>query len=243
MGKPLVQQIQELSAELDAIRSELEELQKNTAEKIAQPYTKSGGNKDQSQQKATDISTGMGQTFAGAIVWNDAELLLPAYGTKPDDPTKGYNRHSHSRFSGGALEANTLEIIEYDVTWATDPTHHKDCQSLWKTTPEIKKVKNTDNEDIEKIGLLDLIFNADKEKWGCAAYEIDISKCFFVLRGADGEIELDENGIEKKSPLYITSKVGGVTEVDKAKTSIVWDKTGKCWRIFAVYSDAGITTP
>ena len=62
-----------------------------------------------------------------------------------------------------------------------------------------------------------------------------------MRRNAEGNIQLDENNVEMKSPIYITSTIDGVTAVDKHKTSIIWDKTGKCWRFFAVYSDAGIT--
>lgn len=228
MDKPLVQQIQDLNNALEAIKAELEELSKNTAEKTAQPYTKSGGNKDQSQQKSTDISTGLGQTFAGAVIWNDSELTFPAFGTKPDDPTKGYNRHSHSRYSGGALDINTLEIVEYDIDWDVDATHHKDCQSLWKTTPAIKKTQNTNNENVDKIGSIDLVFDPDKSKWGAVAYEIDVKKCYFVLRDENGDIELDENGEEKKAPLY---------NEDESKTNIIWDKLAKCWRLYAVYAE------
>jgi hypothetical protein len=227
MPKPLVQQIQELQDEMKWVKAELEEFEKNTIEKNIVPYTKSGGNKDQSQQKSVDISTGLSVAFSGAVVWNDTEIKFPPYGTKPDNPTQGYNRHSHSRFSGGALDIKTLEIVEYDIDWVND-TLQKDCQSLWRTLPPIKKQQNTDLKDVEKIGLLDLIFNPDAVKWGVSAFEIDVTKCYLVQRDpTTGEIVKDENETEKKALLF---------NIDQNKTNIVWDKNAQCWRFYAVYS-------
>ena len=63
--------------------------------------------------------------------------------------------------------------------------------------------------------------------WGVAAYEIDVKKCYLVIRDSDGNIELDSNGQEKKSLLY---------NEDQTKTSVIWDKDGGVWRIFSVYA-------
>jgi hypothetical protein len=240
MYRPLYQQIDALELEIRTLRSKLDDLSKGTEEKDIKPYSAVGSKRDRSQSRPTDVATGLGQVFTGGVIWNDSEQIISRFGEKPATPTKGYNRHSHSQFSGGALEINSLEIIEYDVDWETNPDYNKDCQSLWRTYPSIKTELNSKNNTIPKVGKLDLVFNADKEMWGCSAYEIDVSKCFFVLRDKNGEIQLDDNGKEMKSPIYITSTIDGVTDVDKHKTSIIWDKTGKCWRVFAVYSDAGI---
>ena len=247
MEKPFVVQIQELEDALIQIKAELEEFQKNTSEKNILPYTKTGGIKDQSQQKAVDISTGLSQTFSGSVVWNDAELKFPGFGIELGlelAPTKGYNRHSHSRFSGGALDINTLEIVEYERNednQTIDDEGNKgnqDCQSLWKKLPTIKKEDNLDSKSVAKLGKLDLIFNPnfgkDEQnnpigKWGVATYEIDVKKCYLVSRDEDGNIELDENGKEMKALLY---------NKDLTKTNIVWDKLAKCWRIYAVFAES-----
>jgi len=228
MEQTLNGRIEELEQEIKLLTSKLEDISNNVEEKAITPYSKSGGIKDHSQQRAIDISTGLSQALAGSIIWNDVELTFPPYGTKPSDSTKGYNRHSHSRFSGGALDINTLEIIEYDIDWEENITFNKDCQSLWKTYPKIKKMQNSKQENVEKIGLLDLIFNADTQKWGTTAYEIDIKKCYFVERDEDGNIALDSKGQEKRSLLQNESN---------SKTNIIWDKSSQVWRFFAVYSE------
>jgi len=51
-----------------------------------------------------------------------------------------------------------------------------------------------------------------------------------------GDIELDENGNEMKSPLYVTNDKG---EQVLADSSVKWDKNGRngqgCFRLFATY--------
>jgi len=227
MDKPLYLQIQELEAQLNMIRTKLDDISKSTEEKDIKPYSTVGGGRDRSNSRPADTATGLGQVFAGGVIWNDSEQNVPQFGTKPGDPTKGYNRHSHSRYSGGALDVKTLEIVEYDTDWNSG-NWQKDCQSLWNTFPPIKKMQGTNNQNVDKVGLLDLIFNADTAKWGVSAFEIDVTKCYLVQRDAQGEIVKDADGNDKKALLY---------NADATKTSVVWDKNAQCWRFYAVYAE------
>jgi hypothetical protein len=234
-GESLHRRVEYIKSYILKLKGDIEEIQKNTQEKTTVPYTKSGGNKDTSHSNPTDISTGMINNLSGAIIWNDAELKFTPYGTKPTTaPVKGYNRHSHSRFSGGALDIKTLEIVEYDIDWVSGD-FNKDCQSLWQGFPSIKKEQNSNKKNVNKIGNIDFIFNADTGKWGTSAYEIDVKKCYLVKRDVKGVIEKDVNDVEMKAPLY---------NDDVTKTNIIWDKSAKCWRIYAVYAeDPEVPTP
>jgi hypothetical protein len=228
MARPLYLQLQDLEGELLALKTKIDDLSKSTEEKDIKPYSAVGSKRDRSQTRPTDVSTGLGQVFTGGVIWNDSEQNVPAFGQKPDDPRKGYNRHSHSRYSGGALDVKTLEIIEYNIDWEGG-NFQKDCQSTWRGSPSIKTQQNTGGESVEKIGLLDLIFNPDTVKWGVSAFEIDVKKCYFVLRDSSGDIVKDENGNEQKALLY---------NEDMDKTNIVWDKNAKCWRIYATFAES-----
>lgn len=210
------------------LQDKLKDLSENTEEKDPSNYTKSGGIKNDSEKRPVDLSTGLPSVLAGSVIWNDTELLKPAYGKKPSAPIKGYNRHSHSRFSGGALDINTLELVEYDIDWALNNLYNKDIQSVWRGLPTIKQLQNSKNENVSKIGYLDLIFNADTHKWGTSAYEIDVKKCYLVLRDEEGNIEKDINGQEMKAPLY---------NEDVTKTNLVWDKNSRSWRFYATYAE------
>jgi hypothetical protein len=228
MEKPLYQQIEELETQIEALKTKVYDFSKSTEEKDIKPYSAVGNKRDRSNIRPADISTGLGQIFSGAIIWNDSEQNQPPYGTKPTNPTKGYNRHSHSRYSGGALDIKTLEIVEYNINWETNGNFQKDCQSLWRGFPPIKTQQNSKNEQVDKIGLLDLVFNADLGKWGVTTSEIDIKKCYLVERDSAGELAKDENGHDKKALLY---------NADETKTNIIWDKNARCWRFYAVYSE------
>lgn len=59
------------------------------------------------------------------------------------------------------------------------------------------------------------------------SYEIDVNKCYLVALNSDGSISTDSHGIEKISVLY---------SADNTKTSVVWDETAKCFRLYAVYA-------
>ena len=45
---------------------------------------------------------------------------------------------------------------------------------------------------------------------------------------------LDENGNEKRALLY---------NIDDTKTNVIWDKTAKCFRFYAVYAETPVVPP
>ena len=164
------------------------------------------------------------------IIWNNSEINA-SYGIQPAVPKFGYNKHSHSRFSGGALIYGVIEIVDYDWGAVTN----KNSQSFLDELPIVKD-KSTSGETVDRIGTLSLVFDPDSSSWGCPAYEIDVRKCFLVERETEGnnkgEIKLDDNGKQMKSALY---------NEDQTKTSVVWDKNAQVWRFYAVYSPGEVT--
>ena len=222
----LVDRIRELEVALDFLLSKVEDLSKNTEQKLMGSTTIVGGIENKGLLSPVDISTGLGPVMGNGVIWNDGELDYPPINEEAPTPTKGYNKHTHSRYSGGALIKQNLEIVEYDATWFARITN-KHSQQFWQTNPRIATEVNTNHETVEKIGLLDLVFNSDTLKWGTAAYEIDIKKCYFVERDSDGNIVLDSKGNEKKSPLYNT---------DQTKTSIIWDEDNQVYRLYAAFA-------
>jgi len=241
MALTINQKIELLELQIAQLIAKVADMDKTVVDKPLQPYSKVGRLKDDAQNVVSEIETGFGGSYASKIIWNEKELTFPAFGSKPSAPEKGYNRHSHSRFSGGALDINTLELVDYDINWETNLTHNKDCQSLWLGFPPTKIVQNSKNENVNKIGKIDFIFDADAGydannrpigKWGIATYEIDIDKCYFVRRHKTGEFEgeimLDENGNEMKAKLF---------DEDDVKTNLVWDKNAQKWRFYAVYAE------
>ena len=236
----LNKRIEDLEKQIKALQSKIEDLSRNTEEKIRKPYTIAGGGRDRSQIRPIDISTGMGQLFGGSAVWNNTEADIPPYNAEPDTPTIGYNKHSHSRFSGGALIIDVLEFVQY--VWGTITNKHS--QQYWNPQPDIATEKNSNGERVNKIGKLNLVFNPDggydsKGKpigtWGSPSYEIDVKKCYFVERVTEidadnptiGEIKKDSKKQEMKSYLY---------NEDTTKTAIKWDEDSQVWRFFAVYA-------
>jgi len=227
MSKSLNDRIDELEKQLKELQHKLDYVSDRAEEKSPQPTSQIG----QIQFKhgvMPSSGTGLGRvwTYPGHIVWNDADGLTPPYGTTMMIPAKGYNKHSHSRYSGGAFIKDVLEVVDYDFGGSAS-SNKKHSQSYWLTDPPIKKVVNTNGESVEKIGVLDLIFNADNRKWGSPAYEIDVRKCAFVMRDSNGDIMTDANGKEMASPLYNSNPL---------KTNIIWDPDGKQWRFYAVYA-------
>lgn len=223
-----------LEAQVLFLRTKIEDLSKNTEQKYPKPITVAGGGLSRGLITPVDINTGFGNILGNGVIWNNSELAIPPINAEPPLPTIGYNQHTHSRYSGGALIKQNLEIVEYDpIWWAIITNPHS--QQFWQTTPQIKKTLNSKNESVDTIGLLDLTFNPDTLKWGVATNEINIKNCYFVQRrttdGTGGEkigdIEKDENGIEMRSAIWQT---------DQTKTSIVWDKDSQVFRLYAVYS-------
>lgn len=192
-----------------------------------------GGQQSRATITPVDYKSGLCSICGGPVIWNNSEIGQPPINQEtpnPEDPenikyAKGYNKHSHSRFSGGCLIKGVVEVVEYDFDGT--PISNKHSQGYWVTIPEIKTEINTNKETVEKIGVLDLVFNPDTKTWGCPAYEIDVERCYLVRRDSDGEIMLDSNGVEMKSPLYNS---------DSTKTSVVWDTNAQCWRFYAVYA-------
>lgn len=175
---------------------------------------------------------GLNKLLGGPVYWNNVDASIPGLGVKPNvTPSKGYNKHFHNRYAGGALDVNSLELIEYDVDWANSSDYSEYHQRLWSKEPDIAKENKTESNgsitQVPKIGKLSVTFNANTGMWESTANEIDISKCYFVLRDQDGNIQTDDNGAEMKSYLYST---------DNTKTSFVWDKYAKCWRLYACYA-------
>jgi hypothetical protein len=239
--KTLSEQLEEIYLKIAGLENKVEDFSTNTEEKDPVPYSLGG-----TETKAFRISD-IGTNSDGSIAWNDSELKNPPLYTKPPEPTKGYNCHFHTRYSGGALDIKSLEIVEYDTNWSTDITHGQHSQQFWKDNPPIKKADAIDetgkSTSVDKIGNIDFIFNPNAQKWGVSTFEIDLAKCYFVLRDKDGNLLKDVNGNEMKSLLYIPkgqinsiSKQNEIAQ-DDAKNSVVWDKTAKCWRFYAVYAE------
>ena len=222
---PINIRITELENTIERLNKKIADLSANTEEKFNKPTTFAGGIRGQAITSPIDFKTGMSGTLGNGVIFNDSELIFPPSNAVPPLPTKGYNKHSHTRYSGGALIKGAIEIVEYKSGVITN--YHS--QRFYNLTEEdIEPIVNTKGETVKKIGLLDLSFNADTGTWGCTANEIDVKKCFFVQRDENGDIELDSKGQEKKSPLYNT---------DTTKTSILWDESGNCWRLLAVYAE------
>jgi len=221
--------ITELENKILTLEDKVRDLSQNTEGIYKKPITIVGGGRDRGNISSVDIKSGMGQILGGSIIWNTSELGNPPANVEPPVPNaitgKGYNKHSHSRFSGGALIKNVIEIVEYD--FVTTPITNKHSQQFWVTQPKIKTDINTNKESVDKIGLLDLVFNPDTQTWGCPAYEIDVKKCYLVMRDENGDIALDSKGNQKKSLLY---------NEDQTKTSVVWDENAQCYRFYAVYA-------
>ena len=208
--------IKDLETQVTVLTSALNDILSNTSAKFTTPLSISGGNTDRSTHRPIDVKSGFGQVLGGAVIWNDSEAATPPLNAEPPLPKLGYNKHSHSRYSGGALIKDVLEIVEY--VWGS--IVNKQSQAYWVEQPTIKKYLNTKGESVDAVGLLDLIFEPDTIKWGVAAYEIDIKKCKFVERDDDGNII-------HSAPLW---------NEDQTKSSIVWDELGECWRLFSAYS-------
>jgi hypothetical protein len=216
--------LNELYNRIEALERQTRDLTINYEGTELNPYTILGVAKPKSTIRPVDAKTGKGLTHGGRILWNDSEETIPPIDEEPPEPKEGYNKHSHSRFSGGALIKDVLEIVEYDIDWNI---HNPHSQEFLTETPSIKTEENSNRETVDKIGKLDLVFNADTQTWGVAAYEIDVKKCYLVERDIDGNISLDSKGNQKKSPLY---------NEDQTKTSIIWDENASCFRFFAVYA-------
>ncbi len=224
----LNKRISTLEEEILSLKKQLIDVINSTDTKEKSPRTMVGGSKVTGTTFPVDASSGLSAiSGSSAVVWNNTEIVTP-YGTQPLQPKIGYNKHTHSRFSGGALIKGVIEIVEYAWGGITNP--HSQGFLKPQNAPQIEKTTNTNGEHVDKIGELDLVFNPDTLTWGTPAYEIDVRRCSLVMRDENGDIELDSNGVEKKSPLY---------SADPTKSSVVWDVKGQCFRFYAVYAPDG----
>lgn len=220
-----------LESQIASLQLQLQKLVDGVQLSYPNPVSKTGL-LNNNKIAAIDIKTGFGNIKGNGIIWNSSELKRTPINKEPTNPetiigAKGYNKHSHSRFSGGALIKDVLEIVEYDWNSVSPAIDNKHSQQYWNKNLKIATQENTKKETIDKIGLLDLIFNPDTKTWGVSAYEIDVKKCYLVQRDDEGNIALDSKGQQKKSPLFNS---------DINKTSILWDENSATWRLLAVYA-------
>ena len=244
----LTDRINYLEKQIIDLQNKIADLSKNTENKTTQPITIAGGIQSRGLLSPIDIDTGLGSIMGNAVIWNNEESDYPPINAEvpiPDEVTgKGYNKHTHSRFSGGALINNCLEIVEYDPTdWALISNPHS--QQFWQIKPKIKTTVTTDDSHrtVKMIGPLALTFNPDAGTdsngnpigiWGVATLEIDVRKCNFVQRrteDGDGQKAGDIQNDSKGNPMQ-----GALWNENQTKTSIVWDEDGSCWRLYSVYS-------
>lgn len=222
----LNEKLVELNRELIDLRIRVLDLNMHIEEGLPLPYTKHGELNTDYRRSPIGTKTGLGRKLGGPMVWNDSILKNPPLNEKPDDATKGYNKHSHSEFSGGALDINTLELIEYDVNWELSFLYNKDCQDYWDVDPPIKIVQNSNGENVEKKGKIGIEFNPDTQTWEAGQANIDVKNTYLVMRDSNGNIMIDSRGNEMKAPLYNS---------DSTKTSVIWDSNAGVWRFYAVY--------
>jgi len=237
----LNEEVRILKEQVMALQSKLSDLSKNLEDKNPTPYSKVGATRSNSQNRPVEPGSGLGGTQGGSLPWNDSELKIPAYGAQPDAPTKGYNKHGHSRYAGGALDIHTVELVEYE----TDENDNiidedgnilnKHCQQYWVNTPKIKtvekKTEDGQSEFVPKIGNLDIEFDAVTQKWVAGGKYIDVENTYLIRKDPDtGEIMKAEDGeTEMKSVLLDTE--------DDSKSSVVWDDDSSVWRFYAVFAE------
>lgn len=222
----LSSEIISLKDRITQLENKIRELQNNSVETRAlNPYSVVGGSRDRSLTRPVEPKTGLGGTHGGNLAWNDAELKLPPWGYPPGTPTEGYNRHTHHRYAGGALNVQYLELIEYDTDWSE---HNPFCQQFWKTEPKIATAEDSNGNSVPKIGGLYLEFDPNFKLWFAGIREIDVERTRFVKKDDEGQIEKDANETPMSSPIYVNNP---------SFDDVVWDKTAKMWRFYAVYAE------
>lgn len=163
MGK-LTDKIRTLESKVSSLEASIKNLSKNTEAIRMKPESKVGLKDDGKTGLMPSTGTGLGK-FPGnteGIVWNDSDAQNVPWGQQPPQPSKGYNKHGHNEFSGGALDVNTLKLVEY----VRNPSGiildqfgnplNESCQSYWKDLPQIIKDENGE----EQISIL-----ADNMVW------------------------------------------------------------------------------
>ena len=171
MGK-LNDKIKELEKQIKFLESKINDISKNVESKVIKPYSKLGYLRDFNELKPVDVGTG----YRLIVPWNDSELLTPPYGAQPSLPTKGFNKHSHSRYAGGAFDINTLEFVEYqtdengNIIDAEENILNRHCQQFWNNPPSIVISQNEAEENVSRIGKLDgFVFDPDNQVWRLTA--------------------------------------------------------------------------
>ena len=158
----LLSQILELKSQISFLEAKVKSLESESElVKSRTPFSVVGGVRDRSHSRPVDPSTGLGNTFGGNMTWNDSDTKLPPWGTgRPNSPTKGYSKHFHSRYSGGAFDIGIIELVKFDTNWETDPARNPHCQHLFKTEPKVE----TDDNGEEKISTLEGLNNTNTDK-------------------------------------------------------------------------------
>jgi len=231
------EEIKQLKQQIASLQSKVNDLSKNLENKSIVPYSKVK-NIDMSQVMPVDPKVGFG---LGILPWNDAEIIKPPSNAQPEEPSKGYNKHGHSRYAGGALDISTLELVEYE----TDDNGNlldeegeilnKHTQQFWSRNGKVKtvekKTEDGQSEFIPKIGNLDIEFDVSTQKWVAGGKYIDVENTYLVRKDPEtGEImTTGEDEVEMKSPLLDTS--------DDSKSSVVWDDEANVWRFYAVFAE------
>lgn len=260
MSQKLNDRLLQLEREIKILHAQLNNLTQRTATRRIPPETRaSQENRSRVGSPLPSTGTGLGRIHgrAGNIIWNDAEGKTPAFKSQPITPVKGYNKHSHSKFSGGALDIHTFELVEYETvdSEVADPVIlgadgipvNKHCQSYWNSQPKIVK-----ENEVEKIGYLDIQFDSSSKKWVTGSNMIDVERTYLVqyiwklggdevppgTEGATREIKTDANGNQMKSSFLSTLgdslTVSGRNE-NLNKSNVYWDKDAQCWRFYAVF--------
>ena len=149
--------IKKLELEVDSLITTLTALGAKVESKYIKPITQIGQETDKATIRGVPPITGAGASMGGGLVWNDIDLQIPPCNVKPGLPTKGYNQHTHSEFAGGALDVNSLELIEYDLS---DYNIH--CRQSQANPPVLK-----DSKGIDKYSTLEdnFVWDEFSQKW------------------------------------------------------------------------------
>ena len=242
--KTVNKQIQELQQEVKILKQSIKGLLSKTKDP-APPYSKVGSNRSRSNDNPADVRAGLVSIYGGSVMWNNADASKPPLNQLPPTPEEGYNKHFHGRHSGGALDINSLELVEYDYENGTDVVgYNPDCQQYWRVAPPIMK-----ENEVEKIGKLDIEFDSSSKKWIAGSGAINVKTTKIVeyawylggmevsadTEGATREIKKDGNDNNMESVINGEDDPG--SEEEGLRENMVWDENAQCWRFYAVYAD------
>jgi len=160
MGERLIDRIRNLEKEIVHLKAKILDLTNKTEARRIKPESKIPLINLSQTLPNPSSGTGLGKlpNRNAGIIWNDAEAQNVPFGQQPSTPTKGYHKHSHSRYAGGALNIDTLEFVEYDLTG-----YNKHCQAYWKVEAPIQKDTNGE----EKISSLkdNMVWDSINKIW------------------------------------------------------------------------------